>query len=164
MSSSVGSLATLLKQADIEDHEEILKAADTALKQSKGDVETQHVRAVALLKLDRYEDGVKAIEAGGEKLKERAETTPARPDLLSFLERNIDTESSGHAIPITIRLDLMALLLLHCLQGLLKDGDISKHDLCPVLQVAHLFELINILIHCLLKSICLSRQSLRVFE
>lgn len=72
MSTSVGSLATLLKQADIEDHEEILKAADTALKQSKGDVETQHVRAVALLKLDRYEDGVKAIEAGGEKLEERA--------------------------------------------------------------------------------------------
>lgn len=70
MSSSVRSLATLLKQADIEDHEEILQAADLALKQNKGDSETQHVRVVALLKLDRYEDAVKAVEAGGAKLKE----------------------------------------------------------------------------------------------
>jgi signal recognition particle subunit SRP72 len=67
------SLATLLKQVDIEDHEEVLRAANTTLKESKGDLEAQHVKAVALLKLDRYEDAVKAIEAGGGKLKERAQ-------------------------------------------------------------------------------------------
>ncbi|KAK3058909.1 Signal recognition particle subunit SRP72 [Extremus antarcticus] len=72
MSSSVQSLATLLKQTDIEDHEEVIRAADATLKQSKGDLEAQHVKAVALLKLDRYGDAVKAIEAGGAKLKDRA--------------------------------------------------------------------------------------------
>ena len=72
MPSSVQSLATLLKQTDLEDHEEVLKAADAALKQSKDDLEAQHVKLVALLKLDRYEDAVKATEAGGAKLKDKA--------------------------------------------------------------------------------------------
>lgn len=72
MSASVSSLASLLKQADIEDHEQILRAADAALKQSKGDLHAQHVKVVALLKLDRYDDAVKAVEAGGAKLKEQA--------------------------------------------------------------------------------------------
>ncbi|KAK3696918.1 Signal recognition particle subunit SRP72 [Vermiconidia calcicola] len=72
MSSSVPSLANLLKQTDIEDHEEVLEAADATLKQSKGDLDTQHVRVIALLKLDRYEDAVKALESGGAKLKDRA--------------------------------------------------------------------------------------------
>ena len=72
MSSSVQSLATLLRQTEIEDHDEVLKAANATLKQSKGDVEAQHVKAVALLKLDRYEDAINAIEAGGAKLKEKA--------------------------------------------------------------------------------------------
>ena len=72
MSSSVRSLTTLLKQTDIEDHEEVLAAADAALKQSKGDLDTQHIRVVALLKLDRYEDAVKAVEGGGQKLRDKA--------------------------------------------------------------------------------------------
>ena len=66
------SLASLLKKAKIEDHDELLRSAEAALKQSKGDLEAQHVKAVALLNLDRYPDAVKAIEAGGEKLKEKA--------------------------------------------------------------------------------------------
>ncbi|KAK5174641.1 Signal recognition particle subunit SRP72 [Saxophila tyrrhenica] len=72
MSTSVGSLASLLKQTDIEDHSEVLQAAESTLKQFKGDLEAQHVKAIALLKLDRYGDAVKAIEAGGAKLKDRA--------------------------------------------------------------------------------------------
>ena len=72
MSSSAQTLATLLKRTDIEDHEEVLKAADAALKQSKGDLEAQQVKLVSLLKLDRYEDAVKAADAGGAKLKEKA--------------------------------------------------------------------------------------------
>lgn len=66
------SLASLLQQTHLDDHEEILKAANAALKQSKGDLEAQHVKIVALLKLDRYEDALTALDAGGEKLKQRA--------------------------------------------------------------------------------------------
>lgn len=72
MASSTRSLASLLKQTDIEDHEEVLASADAALKQSKGDVDAQHIRVVALLKLDRYADAVKAVENSGQKLKDRA--------------------------------------------------------------------------------------------
>ncbi|KAF2163394.1 hypothetical protein M409DRAFT_68642 [Zasmidium cellare ATCC 36951] len=66
------SLASLLKQTHLDDHEEVLKQANAALKQSKGDLEAQHVKVVALLKLDRYEDALTALDAGGEKLNERA--------------------------------------------------------------------------------------------
>jgi signal recognition particle subunit SRP72 len=68
----VSTLASLLKKTHIEDHDEILSSADAALKQSKGDLEVQHVKVVALLKLDRYSDAVAAIEAGGDKLKDKA--------------------------------------------------------------------------------------------
>ena len=73
MSSSAKSLSSLLlQQSSIDDHEEILKACNTALKTSKNDPELLHVRFVALLKLDRYEDALKAIEESGDKLKDRA--------------------------------------------------------------------------------------------
>jgi len=70
--SSVPALASLLKQTSIEDHESVLQAANAQLKQSKGDIEAQHVKVVALLHLDRFEDAVKAVEHGGAKLKEQA--------------------------------------------------------------------------------------------
>ena len=73
MTSSVPALASLLKQTHIDDHEEVLKAANNALKQSKGDLDAQHVKLVALLKLDRYDDAIKALEVGGDKLKDRAQ-------------------------------------------------------------------------------------------
>jgi signal recognition particle subunit SRP72 len=66
------TLASLLKKTEIEDHDEVLSSAEAALKQSKGDLEAQHVKAVALLNLDRYPEAVQAIEAGGEKLKQKA--------------------------------------------------------------------------------------------
>lgn len=72
MSSSVPNLTSLLKQTDIEDHEEILRAANSALKQSKGDLDAQHARVVALLKLDRFGDAIQAFEGGGDKFKEKA--------------------------------------------------------------------------------------------
>ncbi|TKA75340.1 hypothetical protein B0A55_05560 [Friedmanniomyces simplex] len=59
-------------QSHIDDHEEILKAATSALKQSKGDLDAQHAKVVALLKLDRFDDAIHAFDAGGEGLKERA--------------------------------------------------------------------------------------------
>ncbi|KAF2215282.1 hypothetical protein CERZMDRAFT_110007 [Cercospora zeae-maydis SCOH1-5] len=69
---SLASLASLLKQSTIRDDDEILRAADAALKSSKNDLEAQHVKVVALLKLDRYVDAIAALNAGGEQLKERA--------------------------------------------------------------------------------------------
>ncbi|GIZ45489.1 hypothetical protein CKM354_000865200 [Cercospora kikuchii] len=69
---SLASLASLLKQSAIRDDDEILRAADAALKSSKNDLEAQHVKVVALLKLDRYADAIAALNAGGEQLKERA--------------------------------------------------------------------------------------------
>ncbi|KAK5114805.1 hypothetical protein LTR85_010118 [Meristemomyces frigidus] len=72
MSSSVPTLTSLLKQTEIEDHAEVLKAADSTLKQSKGDRDAQHARVVALLKLDRFDDAIQSFAAGGEKLKEKA--------------------------------------------------------------------------------------------
>ncbi|SMY22579.1 unnamed protein product [Zymoseptoria tritici ST99CH_1A5] len=68
----MSSLAALLKRTHIEDDEGVLKAANNALKQSKSDLEAQHVKVVALLKLDRYDDALKTLEDGGERLKQRA--------------------------------------------------------------------------------------------
>ncbi len=65
------SLSALLRRTTIDDHEEVLKACNNALKKSKNDLEAQHVRVVALLKLDRYEDALRAFEDGGHGLKER---------------------------------------------------------------------------------------------
>ncbi|KAI7578061.1 hypothetical protein KC346_g19432, partial [Hortaea werneckii] len=69
---SVPDLASLLKQTDIEDHNEVLKAAQSKLKQSKTDAGAQHAKVVALLKLDRFEDAIDAFESGGDRLKEQA--------------------------------------------------------------------------------------------
>src|ERR1700761_6044778 len=73
MSSQTPDLATLLRQTHLDSHEEILKAANATLKKSKGDITAYHVRVVALLKLDRFEDAVRAFEEAGSALKERAQ-------------------------------------------------------------------------------------------
>ena len=65
-------LATVLKKTTIEDHNEILRACNVALKGSESDVETQHVKVVALLKLERYEEVVDFVEQCGKTLQERA--------------------------------------------------------------------------------------------
>ncbi|KAL9621881.1 MAG: hypothetical protein Q9160_003702 [Pyrenula sp. 1 TL-2023] len=72
MSSGTPSLASLLSKAALTDHEEILKVANATLKKLKQDTEAQHARVVALLKLDRYEDAVRAVEEGGDNLKAAA--------------------------------------------------------------------------------------------
>ena len=72
ISAAANSLSTLLRQTTIDDHEEVLKAANAALKKTKSDLEAQHVKAVALLNLERYDDVLKVFEDGGDKLKERA--------------------------------------------------------------------------------------------
>ena len=72
MTTATPSLSSLLSRANLDDHEQILKAANATLKASKNDSEAQHARVVALLKLDRYDDAVRAVEEGGDVLKQRA--------------------------------------------------------------------------------------------
>ncbi len=70
--SAEQKLSSLLQQTTLDDHEEVLKASNTVLKKSKNELEPQHAKVVALLKLDRFEDALRAFEEGGDKLKERA--------------------------------------------------------------------------------------------
>lgn len=66
------SLSSLLQRTTIDDHEEVLQFCNDVLAKSKSDLHAQHIKAVALLKLDRYEDSLRVIEAGGDALKKRA--------------------------------------------------------------------------------------------
>lgn len=71
MATPAKALTALLQRTSIEDHEEVLKACNASLKISKGDLELQHVKFVALLKLDRYDDALRVLEEGGDRLKPR---------------------------------------------------------------------------------------------
>ncbi|KAE8145734.1 hypothetical protein BDV25DRAFT_163965 [Aspergillus avenaceus] len=66
------SLSSLLQQASIDDHDEALQTSNAALAKAKSDIQAQHVKVVALLKLDRYEDCLRVFEEGGDNLKKRA--------------------------------------------------------------------------------------------
>ena len=66
------SLNSLLQRSTIDDHEEILQACNTALKKRKTDVEAQHAKAIALLKLDRYNDAARFFAEAGSELQARA--------------------------------------------------------------------------------------------
>lgn len=72
MATASHSLTALLKQTTIDDHEAVLKACNVTLKKSKGDLQVLHTKSVALLKLDRYDDALRALEEGGDRLKEKA--------------------------------------------------------------------------------------------
>ncbi|KAL8956605.1 MAG: hypothetical protein Q9193_005917, partial [Seirophora villosa] len=72
MTSEARSLAALLQRASIDDHEEVIRACNASLKQSKKDLRSSHAKVVALLKLDRYEDALHVLEDGGEALKDEA--------------------------------------------------------------------------------------------
>lgn len=70
MPDPAATLTSLLRQSTIEDHDEILKAANASLKASKTDLTAQHTRVVALLKLDRFDDALRAIADGGSALQD----------------------------------------------------------------------------------------------
>nr|POF05921.1 signal recognition particle subunit srp72 [Quercus suber] len=72
MSSTIPSITTLLKQSNIDDHEEVLRAANSTLKQLKNDSEAQNVKIIALLKLERYDDAIHTFDTAGDRLKEDA--------------------------------------------------------------------------------------------
>ncbi|KAK8101169.1 hypothetical protein PG999_011543 [Apiospora kogelbergensis] len=69
MSDPAAALASLLRASSIQDHDEILKAANAAVKASKSDLQAQHTRLVALLKLDRFDDALRCVAEGGDKLE-----------------------------------------------------------------------------------------------
>lgn len=77
MAAPAKTLSALLQRTSINDHEEVLKACNASLKQSKGDPELQHIKVVALLKLDRYDDALRVLEEGGDRLKQRVPTERA---------------------------------------------------------------------------------------
>ncbi|KAL9580280.1 MAG: hypothetical protein Q9203_006364 [Teloschistes exilis] len=73
MAGGAGSLSALLQRASIDDHDEVLKACNALLKQSKKDLSAQHAKLVALLKLDRYEDALKVLEGAGRDLVDQVQ-------------------------------------------------------------------------------------------
>ena len=72
MATPSKTLSALLANTSLTDHEEILRACTASLKSSKSDLETQHVRFVALLKLDRYDDALRVLAEAGPALKAKA--------------------------------------------------------------------------------------------
>ncbi|KAK2755044.1 Signal recognition particle core component [Arachnomyces sp. PD_36] len=72
MAQTTKSLSALLQRATIDDDEEVLQTCNSVLAKSKGDLEAQHVKVIALLNLDRFEDALRVIEEGGDTLKGRA--------------------------------------------------------------------------------------------
>ena len=72
MASATLDLSALLRASTIEDHEAVLKACNAKIKQSKSDFKAQHVKIVALLKLERYDEALRALDAGGEPFKQIA--------------------------------------------------------------------------------------------
>lgn len=69
--SSLTSLGSLLQRSNLDDDEEVLKACNAALKKSKTDLDAQHVKVIALLKLDRFEDALRVLQDGGRSLQDR---------------------------------------------------------------------------------------------
>lgn len=69
---SAQKLSSLLQRSSIDDHDELLQSANAALAKSKSDVQAQHAKVVALVKLDRYDDCLRVFEDGGDALKKKA--------------------------------------------------------------------------------------------
>ena len=65
------TLTSLLNSSTIDDHEEVLKQANAELKRDRTNQDALHTRVVALLKLDRFDDALRALDDGGNKLAER---------------------------------------------------------------------------------------------
>ena len=54
------------------DHEEVIKLCISALRSSKNDPEILQVKAVGLLKLDRYDEALTVFEGSGDHLRGKA--------------------------------------------------------------------------------------------
>lgn len=69
---AISALNSLLRGTDIEDHAEALKLANDVIRSSPSAGPAlhaaQHTKVVALVKLDRYDDALRAISDGGDRL------------------------------------------------------------------------------------------------
>ena len=72
MTAQSPALSLLLSKTTIEDHDQVLKACNATLKESKGDLNVQFVKIVALIKDDCYDDALRMLEDGGNQIKARA--------------------------------------------------------------------------------------------
>ncbi|KAI5856638.1 hypothetical protein GGS23DRAFT_398119 [Durotheca rogersii] len=99
MENSTATLASLLRASTIQDHNEILKAANAVIRASKQDVNAQRTRVVALLKLDRFDDALRAIDEGGHVLAKKClfEKSYAlyKSGRLDDAEKAVQTESTS---------------------------------------------------------------------
>ncbi|KAI5301953.1 Signal recognition particle core component, partial [Ascosphaera pollenicola] len=66
------TLSALFQRSSIDDPEEVLKACNNALQSKKTDLNILHVKVVALLKLDRFDDALRTLDQAGDELKNRA--------------------------------------------------------------------------------------------
>ncbi|KAJ9664663.1 Signal recognition particle subunit SRP72 [Neophaeococcomyces mojaviensis] len=73
MASTNSSLASLLKKTTTDDHDAFLQASEQTLQSSKDDSQAQQVKAIALLKLERYTDASKYFEQNQRLQKELPE-------------------------------------------------------------------------------------------
>ena len=64
------TLASLLARTEIDDHDEILKAANAALKGSADNEEAQRARLISLLKLECYEDALESLKKGSSQVQQ----------------------------------------------------------------------------------------------
>ncbi|KAI1320739.1 hypothetical protein F5Y16DRAFT_389657 [Xylariaceae sp. FL0255] len=71
MSDPAAVLIAALRAPTVDDHDHILKLANAVLRTSKSNANAQHARVVALLKLDRFDDALRAIAEGGDALDDR---------------------------------------------------------------------------------------------
>ncbi|KAK5662750.1 hypothetical protein OQA88_6157 [Cercophora sp. LCS_1] len=73
---AIAALTSLLRQSTVDDHEDALKLANAAIKAAKGSgddlITAQRTRVVALLKLDRFDDALRAISEGGTALEKQS--------------------------------------------------------------------------------------------
>ncbi|KAK6064379.1 signal recognition particle subunit SRP72 [Seiridium cupressi] len=100
MSDPAAALASLLRASSIQDHEEVLKAANAAIKASRSNTQAHHTRVVALLKLDRFDDALRALTDGGDKLE--SECLPEKAYALYKSGRLAEAEDTVRSIqPIT---------------------------------------------------------------
>jgi signal recognition particle subunit SRP72 len=70
-SSSRLTLSSLLSSSSITDHEEVLNAVNGILKTSSNSQDGLRIRVVALIKLDRFDDALRAIDGGGHNLAQQ---------------------------------------------------------------------------------------------
>ena len=69
------ALSSLIRQSSLDDHEKLLEEAENVLSrgsQGADALQAQHIRIVALLKLDRFKEALEAVDSRGDALQAEA--------------------------------------------------------------------------------------------